>query len=128
MAGLVADTGTMTFSFSNAQSAVGGFINYAPDFGSATLAVYDSGHNLIETATLSFNTHNTTNSGEFLGFQETTADISYFTLSNAFVGIMDLTTLQSSATPEPASLFTLGLGVAGMACYAWKRRKTLVSA
>lgn len=35
---------------------------------------------------------------------------------------------QAAATPEPASLTLLGIGIAGMAGYGWRRRKLAAAA
>jgi hypothetical protein len=116
-------TDTMTFAFANPVSAVGGFINYYPDGidTPTTIAVYDSSNNLIESATLSFSTGGGTDSGFFYGFQEGTANISYFSLSDNYIGLANLTI--PGAVPEPASLTLLGLGVAGIAVYGFRRRQ-----
>jgi hypothetical protein len=124
MAGINDSTGSMTFAFSTAQLAVGGFINYV-EGETATIAVYDSGNNLIESYTLTFSTGGGTDTGEFLGFQEATADISYFTLSGGYIGLTDLTNLpQAASTPEPSSLVMLGMAAASFGGYfGWRRRK-----
>ena len=102
---------TMTFAFSTPQSAVGGFMNYAtPGYGIPTIAVYDSGHNLIESYNPTFLTGGGTDSGEFLGFQEDTADISYFTLGGAYIGVTDLT-IEGASPPPP--------NPAASRCSAW---------
>jgi hypothetical protein len=35
--------------------------------------------------------------------------------------------VQMSGTPEPATLTLLGIGIAGMAAYAWRRRKQVAA-
>ncbi len=104
---------TMTFAFSTPLSAVGGFLNYAPGYGTPEIAVYNSSHTLIESYVLTFLTGGGNNSGFFFGFQEPTADISYFTLTDAYIGITNLTIQGPSNVPEPASLFLLGTGLLG---------------
>ena len=101
---------TMTFAFPTTVSAVGGFLNYAPGYGTPTIAVYGASNNLIESYVLNFSTGGGTDSGFFYGFQETTP-IKYFTLSDAYIGITNLTT---SSVPEPSSLLMLGSGVLGL--------------
>jgi hypothetical protein len=79
--GLNADTGTMTFAFSVPVAGVGGFLNYAPDGATPpVIAVYDSAMKLIESTTPAFLTSGDPNTGQFLGFLESSPQISYFTL------------------------------------------------
>jgi len=102
-------TDTMTFAFATPVGAVGGFLNYVPDFGPATIAVWDPSGNFIESFDLTFLTGGGTNTGAFYGFQETTP-IGYFTLSDAYVGVVNLTT---APIPEPNSLLLIGTGLLG---------------
>jgi len=106
----VADT--MTFTLPTTVTAVGGFLNYAPGYGTPTIAVYDASHTLIESYVLTFLTGGGTDTGAFYGFQETTP-IKYFTLTDSYIAITNLTT-GSSAAPEPSSLLMLGSGVLGL--------------
>jgi len=102
---------TMTFAFTTPVSSVGGFLNYYAD-GNATpsIAVYDSKNQLIESSNLGFFTAGGADQGAFYGFQETTATIKYFTLTDSFIGITDLT---YASVPEPGSLLLLGSGLMG---------------
>jgi len=47
MAGTDDTTSTMTFAFDTPVQAVGGFLNYAPGYGTPVIAVYDTGGNPI---------------------------------------------------------------------------------
>ena len=86
-------TDTMTFSFATPVSAVGGLLNYVPgSFNPATIAVWDSNGNLIESYDLLFVTSGADDTSAFYGFQETSANISSFTLTDNYIGITSLTT------------------------------------
>ena len=120
-------TDTMTFAFSTPIAGVGGFINYVPtvDAGGTptVIAAFDSSNNLIESAVLNFSTGGGNNTGFFFGFLESTPNISYFTLTDNYIGITDLTTSDPSAVPEPATMLLLGSGLLGMGIYARRRFK-----
>ena len=104
---------SMTFTFDNLVSGVGGFINYSRLEGNPILSIHGAGGNVLETFDLAalapINTRGQDDQGAFRGFQRATADIKSFTLSGAFVVIDDLTIETAAAVPVPASL-TLLLG------------------
>jgi hypothetical protein len=113
MAGLNDTTDTMTFTFSTPISAVGGFLNYYPGLSNpTTIVVYDASNNLIESYNLTFLTGGGDNTGAFYGFSEVTNNIKYFTLTNNYIGITDLTT---AIVPLPGAVWLLGSGLVGLA-------------
>lgn len=104
---------SMTFEFDVPVKGVGGFINYAaPDHGQPVISIYDSAHNLIESATLDFTTGGGVNSGRFYGFLQSGNNIKYFTLTDAYIGITNLTV---TSTPVPAALWLFASGFVGIA-------------
>lgn len=104
---------TMTFAFATPVGGVGGFLNYVPGGSTpTTIAVYDASYKLIESYNLTFVTDGSTNSGMFIGFQETTVNISYFTLTDNYIGITNLTT--AGPVPLPGAVWLLGSGLLGL--------------
>jgi hypothetical protein len=124
MIGSNSPTATMRIDFASAVSGVGAFLNYAAGYGDpATIAVYDSSNSLIESYTLGFSTGGGTNTGEFHGFSESSANISYMTLSGSYIGAADLQVVQAPAVPEPET-YALMLGGLGALGFVARRRKS----
>jgi hypothetical protein len=117
---------SMTFAFATPVSSVGGYIDWVPNNLPVTIGVYDSSDTLIEDLVVSQGDANLATPNSFYGFQETTADISYFTLTDGYIGILsglngNVITGTSSSVPEPFTLSLFGAGLAGAA--AMRRRK-----
>ncbi len=113
---------SMTFAFNNAVSGVGGLLNYYPGYSELpVIAIYDSAHTLLESSTLSFSTGGVYNTGLFYGFTRKKNDIAYFTLSDAYVGITNLTETSAAPVPEPATCALLSVG---LCAFAFFRKKT----
>jgi hypothetical protein len=116
-------TDTMTIAFTNPVYEVGDFFNYDADAGESTpttIAVYDTSGNLIESYNLTFTTNGGPDTGEWLGFSETTP-IGSFTMTDNYIAM--------SSTPEPSSLLLLGSGLLGLAGVARSKlgRKTAIT-
>ncbi|MGZ9709579.1 PEP-CTERM sorting domain-containing protein [Glaciimonas sp. GNP009] len=123
MVGSNSASDTMTFSFLAPVAGFGGFLNYAPGYGPTAISTYDAMNTLLESALLTFTTNGSTNSGEFLGFLDTTADISSFTLQGAYIGGANFIVVDGDV-PEAASLALLSLGLLGFGL-AHKRRQSV---
>jgi hypothetical protein len=116
-------TTKMIFAFDTPVSSVGGFLNWAPSTLPVTIAAYDANWTLLDTLELSENETNLVAPNSFYGFQEDSADISYFVLQDGYIGIYDGLngTKIGMSVPEPLTASVFGIGVAGAAFL--RRRK-----
>lgn len=113
----------MTLAFAAPVSGVGMFMNYAlGDGGPAVVNAYDSHHDLLDSYTLTFNEHNGSNAGQFVGFQESSADISYLTMGGAYIGGANLE-VSTTAVPEASNLALLVAGLGMMGVVARRRKQ-----
>ena len=111
----------MLFTFNDGlKSAVGGFINYLPNNGSAVLIeALGEGGALLESydlfATAPISTPGQLDAGAFRGIQRAANDIRALRVSNSFVVLDDLTfTTNSTPIPTPAllpGLIAMSVGV-----------------
>ena len=102
-------SGTMTYTFSNPVSAVGGFINYAPDpTTSVTIAALDSNGNVLESYDITnlapISTPGQMDAGAFRGIVLPNAIIASFQVSDSYVALDNLTFSRAPAVPEPSAL------------------------
>lgn len=129
-AALGAAEGTMRIAFDSPVRGVGALLNFAPPAGPFTIAVYDADMELLESRTLAFpspctpspgcSPSNTVDAGEFHGFLRNSADIAYFTMSDAYVVMRGL---QVTMVPEPHQYVLMLTGLAVLAFSSRRMRR-----
>jgi len=120
-------SGSITASLGGAYGLVGGFMNYAPNSGSAPTieALAADGVTVLESYDLSVLapiTTSGTNQGAFRGISRVQDDIYFLRLSGSYIITHTLEVGNPGGTvPEPVSLALVGLGL--LAAGAARRRK-----
>jgi hypothetical protein len=112
-------TDTMTFDLATPTSAIGGVLNWVPSNAPVTIAAYDSSFNLLDTLTLSSGGANLVTPNSFYGFQESSKDIKYFTLTDGYVAVIG--GLNIATVPEPSTWAMMALGFAGLGFAGYRR-------
>jgi PEP-CTERM motif len=122
MIGLDSGTGHFDLFFAGGISGFVAELNWSTgEGGDASIQIFDSSNNLLESLTLESGGLNVVAPG-FYGFSRATADIASVRFNEEYIGIRNITILASATNvPEPGSLVLLGIGLAG---FAVSRRKS----
>jgi len=127
--GLNTVTGSMTYTLPSLTDYVGGFINYSTSATTTPLPhviieALDASSNVLESyniTDLSPISTTANDDGSFFGFSRSTADISAFRVSNAYVVLDDLT-YNLSPVPVPAAAWLFGSGLLALIGMARRRK------
>jgi hypothetical protein len=120
------DTSYIQFDLGGAANFVGGFMNYAPGFGSPIIsAIGADGTTVLESYDLSIDAPISTgvsavNDGAFRGIERASNDIYFFRLAGGYLLTSNLEVGVGAQTPEPASF---GLAGAGLLFLGFKLRR-----
>ncbi|MBE0659042.1 MAG: PEP-CTERM sorting domain-containing protein [Bryobacteraceae bacterium] len=128
MIGINTSTGAMTIDLGGLYSSVGGFMNYSPDNGDATIsAIAADGTTILESYVLStvapISTPGATNGGAYRGIERLLSEIRYFRIENSYLGMHDITLdgRGASAIPEPSTVI---LTIPAAFALWWRRRRS----
>jgi len=113
---------TMTFAFSNPVSAIGSVLNWVPSNAPVTISALNSAHVVLDTLILSSGGSNNVTPNSFYGFKDSTADISYFTLTDGYVAAIGGISVSAVPGPIVGAGFP-GMVLAGGGLLAWFRRR-----
>ncbi len=120
----------LIFAFNDGPvSAVGGFMNHAPDLGAdLIITAKDSSMNTLETYNVTTLAPIVTmgwNGGAFRGIDRgSNNDISYFVVSGIAPAVDDLSFARNGTVPEPTSLTLWSLGLVGMTFVRLRARRS----
>lgn len=109
MIGINAPTGAMTIDLGGLYSSVGGFMNYSPGNGDATIsALAADGTTILESYVIStlapISTPDALDDGAYRGIERLASDIAYFRIENSYLGMHNMTLDGGSAAiPEPST-------------------------
>jgi hypothetical protein len=112
----------ITIDLGGLYFSAGGFMNYAPDYGTPVIAALAAdGVTVLESYDLSLlapiDTPGATDEGAFRGISRGSADIRYLQIGGSYTAMHDITLNGgTSGVPEPASVFLAGFALAGLAC------------
>ena len=111
--------GMITIDLGGLYSSVGGFMNYAPGYGTPVIsALAGDGVTVLESYDLSsvapIFTPAAVNGGAFRGISRSSADIAYFQFGGSFSAMHDITLDDASAVPEPSTLLLSVFALAGL--------------
>ena len=116
--------GNVRFTFGSAVSSVGGWMNYAPGFGTApTISAFDGSNILIasyDLSTLAPITTSGTDKSEFRGISYA-GGITSFEIGGSYILTQDLSA-DMTTVPEPTTMVLMGAGLLGLVALRRRQR------